>query len=74
MEISRLGSITQEGVMMTEQEYCDLTDLQLARQMKNILRDMNCFDEPLLGARNKLAEQLSIITQHLEPIINENMD
>ena len=59
---------------MTEQEYCDLTDLQLARQILHILRDMNCFDEPLKGARDELMEQVHIITDHLEPIVSENID
>ena len=59
---------------MTEQEYCDVTDLQLARQMKHILRDMNCFNEPLESARTELGKQLNIITRYLEPIVVENVD
>lgn len=31
---------------MTEQEYCDLSDLQLARAALMILRFMNCFEQP----------------------------
>jgi hypothetical protein len=45
---------------MTEQEYCDLSDLQMARAIKNLLRMMNCFDYP---NKNLLQKAMSAISQ-----------
>ena len=59
---------------MTEQEYCDLTDLQLARTILAVTRQMNCFDIPLSAMRDEIRKQANLIIGHLEPIVSENVD
>jgi len=61
-------------LLMTEQEYCDLKDLQLARQILHIARDMNCYDMPINEYRDDLIKAARKITDHLEPIVSENVD
>lgn len=54
---------------MTEQEYCDLTDLQLARQIRSIAHDLHCFDEPSKSMRAEMMRVANRIIDHLEPKI-----
>ena len=31
---------------MTEDEYCDVSDLAILRNIKDLLRSLNCFEDP----------------------------
>lgn len=55
---------------MTEQEYCDLTDLQLVRQIRRILSQMNCFEEPAKTYRQQMLDASYELSQHLEPQVH----
>ena len=59
---------------MTEQEYCDLTDLQLARAAINLINQMNCFDEPNHARYIESIVNLRCIIEDLEPKISRYMD
>lgn len=54
---------------MTEQEYCDLSDLQLFRHIKVLLRDNNCFDDPNKSRVLGIEANLELIIKSLEPKI-----
>ena len=59
---------------MTEQEYCDLTDLQLARAAIRLINQMNCFDSPNRTYWEESKAKLRKIIDNLEPKISKYMD
>ena len=59
---------------MTEQEYSDLTDLQLARSIVGILRLMNCHDEPNKTIYSNVSKDVRSIISNLENKIEGYLD
>lgn len=59
---------------MTEQEYCDLSDLQMCRTILTMLRSANCFDDPNKTRIASVMANLSLVIDDLEPKVSEAMD
>lgn len=59
---------------MTEQEYCDLSDLQICRSMLMMARSAYCFEGTNKERLKIIAKNLSEIINDLEPIVSENID
>lgn len=59
---------------MTEQEYCDLSDLQICRAMLQMMRMMNCFDDPNKTRRESVMANIRLMIDDLEPKVSEAMD
>jgi len=59
---------------MTEQEYCDLSDLVIFRSVLSQLRNANGFDMPNEQRLKGIQENLKLMISHLEPIVAENVD
>ena len=59
---------------MTEQEYCDLSDLQLCRAMLQMMRSVNAFENPNKTRREGIMANLGLMIDDLEPKILEAMD
>ena len=59
---------------MTEQEYCDLSDLQLLRSVIQMLLMINAMDDPNATRLRSIRANLYLMTEHLEPKISEYMD
>ena len=59
---------------MTEQEYCDLSDLQICRAMLSMVRTMNCFEEPNKTRYESVKNHLSKMIEHLEPKVQAALD
>jgi len=62
------------GGYMTEQEYCDLSDLVIFRSVLSQLRNANGFDMPNEQRLKGIQENLKLMISHLEPIVAENVD
>jgi hypothetical protein len=54
---------------MTEQEYSDLSDLQLYRRIKEMLRNSNSFDNPNKTRLLSIQENLQLMIEDLQPKI-----
>ena len=63
-----------ERLDMTEQEYCDLSDLQLLRSVIQTLNMVNALDDPNATRLRSIYANLYLMTEHLEPKIPEYMD
>ncbi len=59
---------------MTEQEYIDVSDLQLCRAMLGVLRTLNCFDYPNVMRREVVIANIAMIIDDLEPRIEKAMN
>ena len=59
---------------MTEQEYCDLSDLQLLRVMNDITHSLNAFDKPNEDNVRQIKILIRQCIKHLEPIVSGNME
>ena len=59
---------------MTEQEYCDLSDLQLLRSIIQTLNMVNALDDPNATRLRSIRANLYLMTEHLEPNISKYMD
>ena len=59
---------------MTEQEYCDLSDLVIFRSALQQLRMANAFEMPNEQRLKSVQENLKLMIAHLEPIVAENVD
>jgi len=55
---------------MTEDEYCDTNDLATLRNMKDILRELNCFEEPNKTRRLSIAANLDLMIDDVNKRIN----
>lgn len=54
---------------MTEQEYMDLSDLQLLRAAKVILVNVNAFDDPNKSRLASIMANIYLMEERLEPAI-----
>ena len=52
---------------MTEQEYCDLSDLQICRAMLTVLSQLNAFESPNKERRETIRVNLRDMVKDLEP-------
>ena len=59
---------------MTEQEYCDLSDLVIFRSVLSQLRNANGFDMPNEQRLKSIQENLKLMINHLESIVSDNVD
>jgi hypothetical protein len=59
---------------MTEQEYCDLSDLQLCRAMLQMMRAVNAFENPNKKRRDSIMENLGLMIDDLEPKVSQAVD
>jgi len=59
---------------MTEQEYCDLSDLQLFRSISISLRMATTSSEPNRSGVLSIQKTLNNMIAHLEPIISKYLD
>jgi len=59
---------------MTEQEYCDLSDLQLFRSILRILQQINAFEDPNALRLRSITENVNLSIKDLEPKVSEYMD
>lgn len=59
---------------MTEQEYADLSDLQLARTLQDILRRMCCFDGPNEERLGTVQQNVALIVADLEDKVKVEVD
>lgn len=59
---------------MTEQEYCDLSDLQMCRIILTMLRSANCFDDPNKTRLAGIKANLGLIIDSLEQKISDAID
>ena len=59
---------------MTEQEYCDLSDLQLCRAMLQMMRSVNSFEDPNKTRRDNIMENLGLMIDDLEPKVSKALD
>lgn len=55
---------------MTEQEYCDVSDLDSAYIIANILRNMNCFQEPMKTQRMSCIANINLLIAELQDKLN----
>lgn len=55
---------------MTEQEYCDLSDLQSCRAILQILHTMNVFEEPNKARHEGIIENIVLMINELQPKIS----
>ena len=59
---------------MTEEEYADLSDLQIARCIEDMIRQLNCFDEVNNPHKRVIASAARTITLDLERRIEGHME
>ena len=59
---------------MTEQEYCDLSDLQICRAILRMTTTLNCFENPNKTRRRGIVANVQLMIEDLEPKISEAMD
>jgi len=55
---------------MTEQEYCNVSDLVILRNMKDMLRALNCFDNPNKSRRMSISENINLMIDD----VNKDID
>ena len=46
---------------MKEDEYCDVSDLVILRNMKDMLRALNCFEDPNKSRRMSIAANIDLM-------------
>lgn len=56
---------------MTEQEYRNVNDLQSCYVIVDILRKMNCFDNPNRTRRMSVIENIRLMIADLETTVND---
>jgi hypothetical protein len=66
--------LIKDRLTMNEQEYCDLSDLQLLRSAKLILSMANAFEEPNTSRLANIRANLCLMTDELEPKVSKYMD
>ena len=59
---------------MLEQEYCDLSDLQMCRLILGMMKTMNAFEEPNTKLRNDIMDNLRLMVKDLEPKVSAAME
>ena len=59
---------------MKEQEYCDLSDLQLLRSVIQTLSMVNALDDPNATILRSIRANLYLMTELLEPKISKYID
>jgi hypothetical protein len=59
---------------MTEQEYCDLSDLQLCRAALSMMRTANAFEDPNKTRMNGVMANLGLMIKDLEPKVSAAVD
>lgn len=59
---------------MTEQEYCDLSDLVIFRSVLTQLRMVNSFESPNKERLENIQETLQLMIDHLYPAVTVSLD
>ena len=55
---------------MEEKEHCDVADLVTLRNIKDMLRSLNCFDDPNKTRRMSVASNIDLMIDH----VNKEID
>ena len=58
---------------MTEQEYCDVSDLTSCRDLLAIITRMNCYDEPDSQTIKKIERSIMKLADSIEQRVQESL-
>ena len=51
---------------MTENEYCNVSDLVILRNMKDMLRNLNCFNDPNKSRRMSITANIDLMITDID--------